>query len=581
MVKRRVAILLLTALHLSSCMRITIPASYSYYINASEDLLELFEVDVLYYNHRNERINERISSPDWECTLYVPSPVTDAEPQHEGMKVTLSAKEAALKGIFPEKSTFRMYLDYDVTYSPEHQENPFRVSVKSNNSETFSFRIPLGNTDPDDVTIDIAPLKYDKHFAFSYSIDDSYENGWSRIFACINGLWIDDQEFFHFGMSPTAGYRDDPLCITDGCGNDRRFTFGESIQPSLSNKYNEDGIIHDENTSKYHIYITWQELQMMTDMGNAVYWHDVSPVKWSQQDPSEIVEGLSSDYDKTFSKIGYRMKTLAQPNGSQYYVEAAMLSPLVCLVRVTGNNYTDICFDDNPSLYKASVFGGNSNATNEEKLDELYCQSCSDHPLLVSKFCHRPNEDEVEFLRTVARLYGKGGADNIWVASYDELYDYSLLRNNVTISSFVEEDCKVFEVTIPQEVDVVNKELSFVISNGSEVAQRCSDNLCGFSSAVRDDGTVLVNCNFGSRCYDLALKYVSLYEQTRNEYYKNFADYLVSLLRDDLQAELKERIDDVHEPTMEEMPLEGEYSLNQLPDYIRLYDGYSFVIPCK
>ena len=79
----------------------------------------------------------------------------------------------------------------------------------------------------------------------------------------------------------------------------------------------------------------------------------------------------------------------------------------------------------------------------------------------------------------------------------------------------------------------------------------------------------------------MALKYVSLYEQTRNEYYKNFADYLVSLLRDDLQAELKGRIDDVHEPAMEEMPLDGEYSLYQLPDYIRLYDGYSFVISCK
>lgn len=74
MVKRRVFILLLTVLHLSSCMRITMPASYSYYINASEDLLELFEVDVLYYNHRNERIIERISSPYWECTLYLPPP---------------------------------------------------------------------------------------------------------------------------------------------------------------------------------------------------------------------------------------------------------------------------------------------------------------------------------------------------------------------------------------------------------------------------------------------------------------------------------------------------------------------------
>ena len=53
--------------------------------------------------------------------MYLPSPVTDAELQNEGMKVTLSAKEAAMKGFFPEKSTFRMYLDHDVTYSPEYK----------------------------------------------------------------------------------------------------------------------------------------------------------------------------------------------------------------------------------------------------------------------------------------------------------------------------------------------------------------------------------------------------------------------------------------------------------------------------
>ncbi len=69
-------ILLITVLHVSSCLRMTMPASYTYNINASEDLLELFEVDVLYYNHRNERITERISGPDWKCTLFLPPQLT-------------------------------------------------------------------------------------------------------------------------------------------------------------------------------------------------------------------------------------------------------------------------------------------------------------------------------------------------------------------------------------------------------------------------------------------------------------------------------------------------------------------------
>ncbi|MGN1045994.1 MAG: hypothetical protein ACI4QG_02755, partial [Candidatus Cryptobacteroides sp.] len=106
----------------------------------------------------------------------------------------------------------------------------------------------------------------------------------------------------------------------------------------------------------------------------------------------------------------------------------------------------------------------------------------------------------------------------------------------------------------------------------------CSENLCGFSSVRREDGTVLVNCNFGRRTFEMAEKYVSLYESTRNEYHKNFASYLTSLLREDLRAPLLERIDEVHEPTREEMPLEGEYRRALLPDYIRLYDGYSFVL---
>ena len=67
-------VLLLTVLHVSSCLTMTMPASYTYSISASEDLLELFEVDVLYYNRRNERITERISGPDWKRTLFLPPP---------------------------------------------------------------------------------------------------------------------------------------------------------------------------------------------------------------------------------------------------------------------------------------------------------------------------------------------------------------------------------------------------------------------------------------------------------------------------------------------------------------------------
>lgn len=89
---------------------------------------------------------------------------------------------------------------------------------------------------------------------------------------------------------------------------------------------------------------------------------------------------------------------------------------------------------------------------------------------------------------------------------------------------------------------------------------------------------MLVNCNFGKRSLELAEKYVALYESTRNAYHKNMSEYLVSLLREDLRNPYIGRIDAVHEPTREEMPLNGEYTRQQLRDYVKIYNGHAFRI---
>lgn len=570
--------LLIAATAICSCFKIDVPAHYLFELHPSEDLLELFFIDVRYKNHRGEEQKERIAKNDWNCVIYQ----LDENPC-EGVDVILTAKPPVLNGFIPDKDIYSFLLNPQAAFTPAGKQSIGTKSATAPASSpeedtSFSFKVPVGSSDPDGISISICPLKYNKHFAFSYSVDDSYVNGWSRIFALFNGLWIDDQEFFHFGLEPGTGVQAEPLCVTDGCGNDRRFAFGESIQASVWNNHNKDGLIQDIITSKYNPYISWEELQMLTDMGNAVYFHDVDDNKWDVEDVSDVMKGFEEDYTRTMSKIGYPMRTLAQPNGSNVYLEAARQSPFVCMTRVTNNRYTDICFDDNLSLFKAEVFGGNSNASNETKLSELASQVRQEHPVLTSKFSHRPQDAEMDFLKEVARLYGKNGSDNIWVASYDEIYDYCQLRRNAVISSHVEGGYKVFKVTVPADKDLVFKELSFIIEGASGKAEHCSENLSGFSSAKQGDGRVLVNCSFSSRLHDLASKYVSLYESTRNDYHKNFSEYLISLLREDLRQPLKNRVDEVHDPTMEEMPLEGEYTRTQLSDYIRLYNGYSFTL---
>lgn len=570
-VKRFIALAVLTIASFS-CLKIDFPAHYSFKISPSEDLLDFFTITATYQNFKGQIISKSVNSKDWECLLYQvgdnPSKTVD---------IKLKVKESVLKGRYPDKETYRFSLNSSVSYNPDGYKY---VGTKSqtDNSMTFTFKVPVGTSNPDDIELSVCPLKFNKHFAFSYSVDDSYENGWSRVFAAFNGLWIDEKEFFHFGAEPSQGSQSVPLCVSDGCGNDRRFTFGESIQASVWNEYNKEGFIQDIITSTSNPYVSWEELRFMTDMGNAVYWHDVDDTKWYIDAPKEISSGFDEDFEKTMKKIGYPMKTLAQPNGSKYYLEAARMNSNVYMTRLTSKEYTEICFDDSPSLYKAEIFGGDSNATNEEKLAELAEQESREHPYLVSKFSHRPQDDEIQFFRTVCDLYGKEGKDNIWVASYDEMYDYTYLRNKAVISSYVKDGYKFFDITVPIDDRIIYNELSFLVDGCKGTAEYVSDNLYGFSSAVQKDGKVLVNCRFDTRIYETAAKYVELYESTRNEYYKNFSSYLVSLLRDDLKESLNSRIDGVHEPTMEEMPFEGEYTRSQLTDYLRLYSNYTITL---
>lgn len=63
------------------------------------------------------------------------------------------------------------------------------------------FSLPDG-VSPDDVSLRFAPLKYDKHFAFTFTCDDSYVTAYSLVWSLINARWIDDREFRHWTASP-------------------------------------------------------------------------------------------------------------------------------------------------------------------------------------------------------------------------------------------------------------------------------------------------------------------------------------------------------------------------------------------
>ena len=554
-------------LALTSCVgTLSYPGKITYKVEASDDVLELFKVQIEYVDNQAAVKNYTMRTSPWSVDFIKTG---DSSCQ---LDVTLSAKDPS--GTNLTRDSYTMALSSEIVFedTPSVSGSTKAASPNADGRDIeFSFSAPCASS-PE---IRVAPLKYDKHFAFCFSVDDSYENGWSKVFALFNGKWIDDIEFFHKGLARTGGYQPEyPLCITDGCGNDRRFTFGEAIWPNQSNKYNPDGVIQDVIVSKGNPYISWEELQIMTDMGNAVYWHNVDTTEFDEHVVDDVVGGFEKDYDKTLEKIGFPLKVLAQPDGNQTYLDAALLSPLVHLSRAT-THAEEVLLNECVSLYKKEIYGGDRNCGIEDKLRELSEQAAASEPLLSGYLVHRPTEDELDMFREIYALYGKAGADNIWVTSYDEFYEYKQRASSLKISCSERDGKAFYTVTVPGEENFLYEDLTFVLSGASAAASAESDNLYGFSSALRQDGTVIVNCTFGDRNYRMAQKYVELYEESIDSEDKEYALYLISLLREDLREPLLKRVDAVHEPTREDMPLNGVYTKNKMKRYVRLYDGYT------
>lgn len=186
------------------------------------------------------------------------------------------------------------------------------------------FSLPDG-VSPDDVSLRFAPLKYDKHFAFTFTCDDSYVTAYSLVWSLINARWIDDREFRHLDGIPTSGYvPDHALVMTDGCGNDRRFGFSCSVWPTWgraddpANTYVKDLV----RTGANSMYISWEELRLLSDFGVSMLFHNVDERVYGKADPALIAQGFRDDYDKVCEKLGLRMKVLGLPDGNEAYAEA-------------------------------------------------------------------------------------------------------------------------------------------------------------------------------------------------------------------------------------------------------------------
>ena len=112
---------------------------------------------------------------------------------------------------------------------------------------------------PSTFSVQKAPLKYNKDFAYGMHLDDGAKDIYTHAYQLLNGGVIDGTTY------PGLNY-------TDGCGNDIKFKMSTALF-----SFNGWGLdCHDPNGNYATINVTWPELNEMYQNGWGIYNHGIN-----------------------------------------------------------------------------------------------------------------------------------------------------------------------------------------------------------------------------------------------------------------------------------------------------------------
>ncbi len=394
---------------------------------------------------------------------------------------------------------------------------------------------------PDEMTVEKTSLKYNKDFALSLHLDDGNQDIYTHAFPLLEG-----GEYTHNGNNFTSPGYD----YTDGCGNDISFKMGAAIY-SFSAYDTTD--IHDPASGS--IAVKWPELIQMYDSGWTVYNHGLN-----DSHPSDYYCAVRKNHCYVKRKMkeacegGPEMKVLINPFGDPNYDPVAFAEGYDMTMKV--QSFGTPSLDVNTFSNWESLNMGRTVIENHDELnvfvDDLASQSTNGVNLWAAMFSHMitswnlPFEEFKDFIVYTAQNYGKQGADNIWMATAEEVYDYLLVNDQLNIQTNLSGN--VLTITLSGDLP---EDLRFYASSLTVNSDRDIQNITfngGNNNTFHINGTeALINVNWdGYVPVDPQVNaetYVSKAEQTHYQCDVDIAvDYVLLLEPGTLQNEYKGRL---------------------------------------
>ncbi|MEN2487833.1 polysaccharide deacetylase family protein [Flavobacterium sp. B11] len=367
------------------------------------------------------------------------------------------------------------------------------IQKDSSKSKTISFKIKLKSEEK--VKIKVTPLKYNKHFAYSFTLDDGYRSAYLTAFPLLNGGKISNPDKNEWKIDQGGdGTTSSGLYYSDGFGNKIPFKLALAIN---------GGAIRDLPENRGHL--SWPEIKEMYNAGWDILNHGFHhATKHGTNYLAEVTENTTS----IKQNLDFAMSHFVVPGGEgdeKYYLEyekeaLANGNLSVASYYGVGPVFKVDSKIDLDKMISARTFVQSSNDTITFKTMDRYLKTLDSivkqpNPIWFNEFTHGTGNtnlwnlsmrfpDFKYYMTTLANKYGEKGNDSIWMASWQEVYEYIWLRDRIKIDYKQKGKDVEVKIVIPEIPEVFRyREISLLIDASSKFEIESGKDLI-----IKDDG---------------------------------------------------------------------------------------------
>jgi hypothetical protein len=367
------------------------------------------------------------------------------------------------------------------------------IEKDSSEPKTISFKIKLKSTDK--IKIVVSPLKYNKHLAYSFTLDDGYRSAYLTAFPLLNGGKISNSSINEWKIDQGGdGTVSEGLFYSDGMGNKIPFKLALAIN---------GGSIRYLPENRGHL--SWAEIKEMYNAGWDILNHSFHhATKHGTNYFTEVTENITS----IKQNLDFTMSHFVVPGGEgdeKYYLEYEKEALnnghfSVASYYGVGPVFKVDSKVDLDKMISARTFVQSSKDTITFKTMDRYLKTIDSivkqpEPVWFNDFTHGTGNtnlwnlsmrfpDFKYYMTALANKYGTKGNDSIWMAPWQEVYEYIWLRDRIKVDFQQKNKEVIVTIKLPEIPGTFrNRDISLVIDTSSKFEIESKKDL-----KIKDDG---------------------------------------------------------------------------------------------